>query len=527
MAQEHDLVPFSVSALPAGPWLVFAPHPDDETFGMGGSLLLAQQQGIAVTVVFVTDGGQDFNSTDPNLVDVRAREAHVACTALGVHKVEMWQEPDRGLSHSARLQSRIINCIEQAQPQHIFVPSCLEFHPDHRTLAHLVWDALSTLPQCPARIVSYDITTLGPCNLLIDISSVVELKKQVMALYKSQVGSQRYVELVNSLNTARTLTLPNEVTAAESFYVFEHLPLQTYAQAIQCWFALFVPAEPPRLHAQAGAASVLLAHGSEHTSNDLERPLISVIVRTHNRLHLLPHALKSLAQQNAAQLQVIVVNDGGASPASVLAHWQTSFAMLELIENETPRGRAAAANQGLALVRGDYFIWLDDDDWLDPQHLSNLLKVFSQQPNLLAAYAGVRVVNTHIGSLPDGKPIAELNVSKIINDAFDRNRLFFENYLPIHSVLVRRQVLDLGLCMDESLAVFEDWDFWLQLLQYTPTFGHCTDVSANYYATENHGSGVVNGFQHERRRLYTRWAKTWGTDEIFDLLTRLVKANPR
>ena len=38
---EHILVPFSVSELPPGPWLVFAPHSDDETFGMGGSLLKA------------------------------------------------------------------------------------------------------------------------------------------------------------------------------------------------------------------------------------------------------------------------------------------------------------------------------------------------------------------------------------------------------------------------------------------------------------------------------------------------------
>ena len=56
MLMEHELLPYTASELPEGPWLVFAPHADDETFGMGGSLLLAAEQNIETHVVFVTDG---------------------------------------------------------------------------------------------------------------------------------------------------------------------------------------------------------------------------------------------------------------------------------------------------------------------------------------------------------------------------------------------------------------------------------------------------------------------------------------
>ena len=37
--KEDALIPFNTSPLPSGPWLVFAPHADDETFGMGGTLI--------------------------------------------------------------------------------------------------------------------------------------------------------------------------------------------------------------------------------------------------------------------------------------------------------------------------------------------------------------------------------------------------------------------------------------------------------------------------------------------------------
>ena len=44
--QEDVLIPFNTSPLPSGPWIIVAPHADDETFGMGGTLLKAKQQGI-------------------------------------------------------------------------------------------------------------------------------------------------------------------------------------------------------------------------------------------------------------------------------------------------------------------------------------------------------------------------------------------------------------------------------------------------------------------------------------------------
>jgi len=56
MLPESGLIPYACSDLPAGPWLVFSPHPDDETFGLGGSLILASQHNVETDVVFVTDG---------------------------------------------------------------------------------------------------------------------------------------------------------------------------------------------------------------------------------------------------------------------------------------------------------------------------------------------------------------------------------------------------------------------------------------------------------------------------------------
>ncbi len=76
--EEYQLLPYNNSDLPRGPWLVFAPHPDDETFGMGGSLLLAKQQNIATHVVFVTDGALGGEGDREAVSQERMEEARAA-----------------------------------------------------------------------------------------------------------------------------------------------------------------------------------------------------------------------------------------------------------------------------------------------------------------------------------------------------------------------------------------------------------------------------------------------------------------
>ena len=92
---ESVLIPFHTSVLPDGPWLVFAPHPDDETFGMGGSIIKAQEQGVDVHLAILTDGSLGGDPT--NLAETRKREAERVSEILGVKSLSFWDEPDRAL----------------------------------------------------------------------------------------------------------------------------------------------------------------------------------------------------------------------------------------------------------------------------------------------------------------------------------------------------------------------------------------------------------------------------------------------
>ena len=206
--------------LPPGPWLVFAPHGDDETFGLGGSLLRARDAGIETNLVIMTDGA--LGGDDENLVDIRKREVVRAAGLLGIARQFFWAEPDRGLRICEPLVNKMVEMIQQLSPESVFFPGPLELHPDHRTTALLAWSALQRVTRSGSAVqaFSYEISVQSPANRLIDITDHRLEKQEVMAVYSSQNTQNDYPDLVLSLNNARTYTLPDTITYAEALYGF-------------------------------------------------------------------------------------------------------------------------------------------------------------------------------------------------------------------------------------------------------------------------------------------------------------------
>lgn len=231
---EPDYLPFAAAEPFEGPWLVFAPHPDDETYGMGGSIAAARARGVEIRIVIMTDGALGGEGED--LAARRADEAIRAVKVLGGCTVHFWNEPDRGLQPTPHLVVRAAREIEQfgsaggdkTPVGTVFFPSLLEPHPDHRAAAVIVWQALRRT-GFQMKPVSYDISVQSPCNALIDISATVGQKRRAMAVYASQESQRPYARRLLALNAARAWSLPPLTRFAESFFCWPVLDLDLWA----------------------------------------------------------------------------------------------------------------------------------------------------------------------------------------------------------------------------------------------------------------------------------------------------------
>ena len=222
--EEGHYLPACAGALPPGPWLVLAPHADDETFGMGGSIALARAAGIAVCVLVLTDGALGGDTAD--LVARREAEARAAVNKLGdgVELVFM-RAPDRGLLPEVTEVEAVVACLRASGARSVFIPSAFEPHPDHRAAALLGWAACRAV-AFEVRALMYEISVQSCIDLLIDITPVQARKREAMRCYASQLDCQAYLEQIEALDRARTWSLPAGAGAAEGFL---RLPKRTDA----------------------------------------------------------------------------------------------------------------------------------------------------------------------------------------------------------------------------------------------------------------------------------------------------------
>ncbi|KQP39789.1 hypothetical protein ASF44_08670 [Pseudorhodoferax sp. Leaf274] len=116
-------------------------------------------------------------------------------------------------------------------------------------------------------------------------------------------------------------------------------------------------------------------------------PAISIIVPTRNRPALLQRALASIAAQQMADFEVHVVDDGSDAEHrgayAGLAEFDDARFQLHLIGSAGQRGSGPSytRNFGLARSRAGIVAFLDDDDvWLAPDHLRNMLAAFQAEP---------------------------------------------------------------------------------------------------------------------------------------------------
>lgn len=183
--------------------------------------------------------------------------------------------------------------------------------------------------------------------------------------------------------------------------------------------------------------------------------LVTVIIPTYNRAHLLPRAIHSVFAQTFESYELIVVDDGSEDNTShVLASFNGRLRTLL----QQHRGVSAARNLGIRHSRGDLVAFLDsDDEWL-PDKLALQTGRFDPARPYYVCHSDEIWVR-------DGREIAQKKVHR------KQGGRFFERALERclispSSVMISRALLDRAGWFDEELPAAEDYDLWLRITAF-------------------------------------------------------------
>jgi glycosyltransferase involved in cell wall biosynthesis len=221
-----------------------------------------------------------------------------------------------------------------------------------------------------------------------------------------------------------------------------------------------------------------------------------VILPTFNRPDFLGRALDCLKAQTFRAFEVVVVNDGGAGVEAVLQRFSPALS-ITYVRHGGNRGPAAARNSGLAIARGTYVAYLDDDDCYRPDHLDALVTALRRGSHRVAyADASWMLEEKTAAGYGPVRSILERSLG------FDRDRLMVASYIPILSVMHERSCLDEVGVFDEALGTHEDWDLQIRLAARFD-FLHLPRVTAEVSWREDGSSAASAQAPDFRRTMLT------------------------
>jgi len=182
-------------------------------------------------------------------------------------------------------------------------------------------------------------------------------------------------------------------------------------------------------------------------------PTISVIIPLYNQRDYVGEAIESVLNQSYSNIELIVVNDGSTDdPSKILKKYKKDITLI----NQENKGLAGARNVGIKNSSGEYIQFLDADDFLDKDKI-RLQVEFAESRNSDISYCEILQYEHNSRRL-------SLNYIGEIKDMFPHLYNFWYPYpLPVHSLLIKREVFEKFGLFDEELKANEDRHFFSKL----------------------------------------------------------------
>lgn len=210
-------------------------------------------------------------------------------------------------------------------------------------------------------------------------------------------------------------------------------------------------------------------------------PKVSVIISTYDRPKMLVRALESVLAQDFRDFEVLVVDDGSNTAASVCGPVESKFSesgiLFKLLNMPENSGyQSAPKNVGIHNARGSYIAYLDDDNVWDCDHLGALVEEIES--------SGADIVYgrwRYRGGDQDGDfPYTPPSPAALAGLTMDPSLNFIDTSAILHSKA--GLVSGLGLSLwNEEIRRFGDWDLMKRCVHRRLKFSSVNKVTFTYW----------------------------------------------
>lgn len=234
--------------------------------------------------------------------------------------------------------------------------------------------------------------------------------------------------------------------------------------------------------------------------------LVSVIVPVYNAEKYLEKCIQSLLEQDIADYEVILVDDGSTDKSATIIDEYCSKSSVLRSVHKSNGGVSSARNQGLKMAKGKYIAFVDSDDYVDKDYLSSMVSSYTKEDIDL-------VVSSML--FDDIKTISEKEgeYSPVETACRFYTRNSFQGYL-VNKLFKASIITENNITFDENSHFCEDLLFCAEYVRYIRKT--CYTDKACYHYCLNNGSATQDRYSEKRFSVFYTYKRMIDVLSCFD-----------
>lgn len=262
---------------------------------------------------------------------------------------------------------------------------------------------------------------------------------------------------------------------------------------------------------------------------------VSIIIPCYKGGSLISDTLDSIVRQTYPNWEAIVVEDGSQDGTQEICEkFNTGNKEKKILyyRHDQNRGVGPARNTAMALATGDYYAFLDHDDFWQPEYLETMIKQLEEQSADIA-YSSVQCFEDKTKEKISIWGPTEEDLASFPNGLFGRNFI-----APSGAIIKKTAQLMVGpFDEDPLIQSCEDHDFWLRCAQNRLKFIYVNEVFC-WYRQNSSGQATANTVRilerdllvlkkHRKFELIPKSEKQQAVAKIYALLAQAKRKTSR
>lgn len=216
---------------------------------------------------------------------------------------------------------------------------------------------------------------------------------------------------------------------------------------------------------------------------------VSIVIPCYNSGFFIYETIESIEAYNGRYKYEIIIVDDGSEDKITLEKLAVIEKRYHVIHQEN-RGPGAARNLGVSLAKGNYILFVDSDNKINPSYIDKALDYLIKTPAVDIVYSDV----TFFGdALKKRYQPAAFNIEKLI----------LGNYIDVCAFIKKSTFENIGgFDEDKVLYIREDWELWIRAYKNKAVF-HYLDEPLYYYRIRNGSLITTASIDNKKADSYT------------------------